>query len=111
MGDDRFAHGTNGTSLIRDRTEQFPWQLVSSTGELLRSYLLLDCCLDNGPLEIGADIWGALEHYPLERALVLQDHGGEPTEFTGKWMLDNRDNGSLKLYPATYRLVHQPSNI
>ena len=49
-----------------------------------------------------------LEQDPTRYALVLVDRADHPVATTGAQLVAMREEGSLVLYPAAYRLVRGP---
>ena len=85
----------------------FPWEMHTATGETLRYFWPKDHCLEQEPLQLGADIWGLIEKYPELYALVLLNPQGDPVEVKGAFLRSLRADGKITLYPATYRLVYK----
>jgi hypothetical protein len=46
-----------------------------------------------------------LEKFPERYALILVNLKGDPIELSGTRLAQLSDEGSIKLYPATYRIV------
>ena len=101
----RFVH-ESGSWIGRTSGVGFAWELRSSRGDLMLYYWARDHCLEREPLQIEADIWALVEQHPDTYALVLADFRGDPVEVTGARLRAMRDEGSITLYPATYRLVY-----
>jgi hypothetical protein len=59
------------------------------------------------PLQVDAAIWGMVEKYPHNYALLLANAQGKATEIRGEQLNAMREAGHLKLHPATYRLVYE----
>jgi hypothetical protein len=57
------------------------------------------------PLQLDADIWDLLDKFPDTYALILASPSGEATEVSGRQLRSLRDNGYLKVYPASYRIA------
>lgn len=105
-GDDRFYHD-NGQWIGRANGTRFPWERHAPNGDLLRYYWPKDQCLELEPLQLEADIWALIEHQPEIYALILSNTDGTPVEVTGTRLRAMREQGEIKLYPATYRLVYE----
>lgn len=105
-GEDRFYH-PDGSWIAKTHEARFPWERRDAAGDLIRYYWPKDHCLESDPLQIEADIWGLLDHSPDNYALILSDFQGEPVEIPGSRLREMRDEGSITLYPATYRLVFE----
>lgn len=103
-GDDRFYH-SDGTWIARSTGDVFPWEKRSAAGDLICRYWPKDHCLDLEPLQLGSDIWGLIDKFPAEYALVLADHDGNALEVSGAKLSGMLKNKELVLFPATYRLV------
>jgi hypothetical protein len=106
--EDRFVH-SNGQSIIRERSDRFAWQLVGPSGDVIQSYFALARSLEKEPIELDAEIWAALEHFPRGKSLVLESLDGAPIEISGEQLLAQRAAGLIKLYPAKYRVVYEPT--
>jgi hypothetical protein len=104
-GEDRFVHA-DGRSLIRDRSDRFSLQLVAASGGVIRSYFAIARSLEKEPIEMDAEIWAALEHFPHQKSLILESLEGTPIEMTGEKLLAQKNAGLIKLYPAKYRVVY-----
>lgn len=102
--EDRFFH-PNGSWIAKSDGARF-WEHRTRSGELIRYYWPKDHCLEREPLQIDADVWGLIDKFPDKYALVLSSLKEEPVEIAGPHLRAMRDDGSLKLYPATYRLVY-----
>jgi len=55
--------------------------------------------------QLEADVWGLLDKFPDTYALILASPSGEATEVSGRQLRSLRDNGYLKVYPASYRIA------
>ena len=108
-GDERFFHA-DGRWIAKTTGNRFPWEMRTATGEIVRYFWPKDHCLEQEPLHLGADIWGLIDS-PLQiYALVLSTPQGEPIEIRGAQLRSMLDEGKIKLYPATYRLVYNNDN-
>ena len=101
----RYYH-ENGSWICQTNGNSFPWELRSAEGALVRYFWPKDHCLDRTPLQLEADIWGLIDQYPDTHSLLLTDVQGYPTEITGARLRAMREEGSITLYPASYRLVY-----
>jgi hypothetical protein len=61
--------------------------------------------LEKHPLELDADLWGLMDSRPELYALVLSTPEGDPVEMPAVRLRTMVDEGDLRLYPASYRLV------
>ncbi len=104
-GQDRYTHEDGGW-IARTAGDRFPWKRWSAEGALLRSYHLKEHCLENDPMRIEADIWDIMERCPDRYALVLLSSEKQPIEVAGADLCAMREAGTVKLYPAAYRLVY-----
>ena len=104
---DRFFH-PDGQWIQKSHGLTFPWELYSASGKLLCCYLTKDHCLQNEPLQIGAEVWEGFRRNPPASALITIANDGNPLAHTGQQLLDMKDEGQLVLFPATYRLALQP---
>jgi hypothetical protein len=105
-GEDRFCH-TNGSLITKVPDGSFPWEQRTRSGDLVRCYRAKDHCLEREPLQIEADVWSLIEKFPDRYALVLVNPKGEPVELSGARLSELHDEGSITLYPATYRIVYE----
>jgi hypothetical protein len=103
---DRFFHD-DGSWLQRSDGGLFPWQRYNATGQLVQSYWLREHCLEKEPLKLGADVWRLCQDNPQTYTLVLAGLDGRPVEFAGTRLIELTINGSLKLYPAEYRIAYE----
>lgn len=103
-GEDRFFH-PDGSWIGKANGDRFPWERRTASGDLVRCYWPKEHCLEQTPLQLEADIWGLIEKFPDDYALVLSDPQGDPVEVLGARLREMRDSEELKLYPASYRLV------
>ncbi len=110
-GPDRFYH-TDGSWIQRANGASFPWDRYSAAGELVQCYWVKEHCIQQGPLQIDADVWELCDKNPDKYTLILTNVEGVPVEFSGQKLRQLRDNGLLALFPAKYRLVyeHEKSN-
>jgi hypothetical protein len=105
-GEDRFCH-TNGSLITKTPESSFPWEQRTRAGDLVRCYRPKDHCLEREPLQIESDVWSLIEKFPDRYALVLVNPKGEPVELSGVRLRELRDEGSITLYPAAYRIVYE----
>jgi hypothetical protein len=103
-GEDRFYHA-DGTWIAKANGDVFPWEKRSSTGDLVCHYWPKDHCLDEEPLQLGSDLWGLIDKFPQQYALILADHEGNALEVSGAKLSAMLKSKELVLFPATYRLV------
>ena len=107
-GNGEFCH-VNGSRIVRHYEEAFPWTLHSPTGEILRRFWPKDHCLQQEPLQLGADVWTLCDKTPDLYSLILTDLSGTPIEIRGHELIQMRQQGQVSLHPATYRLVYEGS--
>ncbi len=103
-GEDRFFHADGGW-IGKANGDRFPWEKRSAKGDLIRHYWPRDHCLERDPLQLDADVWGLIDKFPDDYALILSDAQGEPSEVLGAQLRAMLEAGKLVLYPASYRLV------
>ncbi|HNQ78440.1 MAG TPA: ATP-binding protein [Acidobacteriota bacterium] len=103
-GGDRYFH-PDGDWLGKVSGSLFPWELRNRSGDLLRSFLPLRHCLENEPIEIGADVWGLMQNEPEQYSLLLMGPKDDPVEVRGAKLQKMLDDGEIKLFPAKYRLA------
>ena len=101
-----FCH-VNGSRIVRHYEEAFPWALHSPTGEILRRFWPKDHCLQQEPLQLGADVWRLCYETPDLYSLILTSLSGAPIEIRGHELIQMQQQGQVSLYPATYRLVYE----
>jgi hypothetical protein len=61
--------------------------------------------LESDPLQIDAEVWGLIDRFPETYALILADPQERPIELIGSRLHSMKENGAIKLYPASYRVV------
>lgn len=105
VDDNQFVHDDR-TSILRIAMEIFPWQKRTPGGETIRFYYPREHCLWSKPLELEVSIWNLCEKFPDLYSLILNDEAGKPLEVNGRELMKEYSLGKLKLFPATYRLVH-----
>jgi hypothetical protein len=103
-GEDRFFHADGGW-IGKAKGDRFPWEKRSAKGDLIRHYWPRDHCLERDPLQLDADVWGLIDKFPDNYALILSNAQGEPSEILGAQLRAMLKAGKLVLYPASYRLV------
>lgn len=103
-GADRFFHADGGW-IGKATGDRFPWEKRSAKGDLIQHYLPKDHCLERDPLQLDADVWGLIDKFPNNYALILSNVQGEPSEVLGAQLRAMLEAGKLVLYPASYRLV------
>lgn len=102
--DDRFFRD-DGSWISRVQGATFPWECHGVDGSVIRYYWVKDHCLEREPLELSADAWTLLEQTPEKYSLIVSDGAGNPVELSGTKLLSMREKGSLKLFPASYRIA------
>jgi hypothetical protein len=65
--------------------------------------------LESEPLQIDAEVWGLIERFPDTYAFVLADIQERPVELIGSRLQSMKEDGAIKLYPASYRVVFDPA--
>ena len=106
-GSDRFYHDDG--SWIAKQTGSHFWEKHTAGGPVVRYYWAKDHCLESDPLQIDAEVWGLIERFPETYAFVLVDSQGRPIELIGSLVQSMKEDGSIKLYPASYRVVYGPN--
>ena len=104
-GNGKFSH-PDGRWLERTNGNVFPWELRSAEGVLVQYYWPREHCIQQGPLQLEADIWSLCERSPHLYSLLLTDPNRVPMEISGSRLVKMREREELVLYPATYRLVY-----
>ena len=56
-------------------------------------------------MELAADVWELLNDKPDIYSLVLENIEGGPVEITGDEIQILYDEGKIKLFPSTYRII------
>jgi len=105
-GSDRFFHD-DGSWIEKSSNSPF-WERHAADGSLLRYYWAKDHCLEHEPLQIDAEVWGLIDKFPETYAFVLADPQERPIELIGSRLRSMKEDGTVKLYPATYRVVLDP---
>ncbi len=104
-GDDRFFCA-DGRWIGKTIGDCFPWEMRTTTGEIVRYYWPKEHCLERETLQIEADVWSMMMNSPSLYAFILLNQEGNPIEVQGENVRTMLDEGKIKLYPATYRLVY-----
>jgi len=102
-GSNNFVH--NNGNILMKADGVFPWLIQEPAGTVFRHYWIKEHCLQNKPLELPTEIWHFIEQDAQHHALILEDVNGDPIEMLGVNLLSLKKDGTLKLFPATYRLV------
>ena len=105
-GDERFFRA-DGSFIVKANGMRFPWELFSSSGELLQCYWLKDHCLQTDPLDLAAEIWNLCDKSPQKYCLILTDESGDPVEISGNELQEMRDRGEITFHAATFRLMYE----
>ncbi len=108
--ENNFFHSNGNRIRKSDKENIFPWEKLSSAGEVICYYLPKDHCLQREPLKIEADVWGMIDKSPDTCAFILSDIEDKPIELSGKHLRSMREEGKIVLYPATYRIVYKNDN-
>lgn len=101
--DVRFSR-RDGSVILKTGGDVFPWEERGASG-MVRYYWPKDHCLDEGPLEVPAEVWSLIEARPEIYAFVLTDKADMPVDFLGIHLKELKSRQKLKLLPASYRLV------
>lgn len=105
-GDGGFVHA-NGAVVCKSPDNAGLWERRAPDGTVVRYYWFKDHCLQLGPLEVKAELWGLLDKFPTLYSLVLLTADGDPVEYTGATLKNHQKDGGLALFPAAYRLVYE----
>lgn len=103
-----FVH-TNGEMIVNQREGVFPWERINAAGIVQHRYWAKDHCIEDKPLELGADVWKVINDFPNQYSLILADGNCEAVEMSGICLQQLKNSDQLKIYPATYRIVIQSS--
>lgn len=106
-GSDRFFHD-DGSWIEKPSNSPF-WERHAAGGSVLRYYWAKDHCLEHEPLQIDAEVWGLIDRFPETYAFVLADPQARPIELIGSRLRSMKEDGTVKLYPASYRVVLDPN--
>lgn len=104
-GENRFFHADGGW-IAKTNGDRFLWERRTAKGEIVRYYWPKDHCLEQEPLQLEADIWGLIDKFPENYALIISNSQGDPVEVSGKRLRVMLADGVITLYPAAYRLVY-----
>jgi hypothetical protein len=94
MDNQQFIH-SDGTTITKAEGV-FPWVVRSSNGGSALYYWTREHCLETKPLDLPTEVW--------HHALLLQNQQASPLLLTGSDLLVSKQNGQLRLYPASYRI-------
>lgn len=100
--DRTFVH-PDGRLLLRTDDGIFPW--IEKSRDECVYYYPMEHCMEKEPLDVRADVWGMLERFPDQYALILLDLQDMPTRVFGRDLLSMQQTNELKLYATIYRLV------
>ena len=106
-GSDRFFHDDGGW--IEKSSNSPFWERHAAGGSVVRYYWAKDHCLESDPLQIDAEIWMLIDKFQDTYALVLADPQERPIELIGSRLHSLKEDGAIKLYPASYRMVFDPA--
>ena len=101
-----FVH-PDGSSIIKDSEDGFSWRFQDARSGSTRHLRAFDACLEKDSLEISHEAWAAIERAPDLHGLVLLDSQGRPVEHSGADLCRMKQDGVVRIYPATYLLKHQ----
>ena len=105
-GTGKFYHA-DGSCLGRTHGNAFPWERRTAAGAIVQYYWHKEHCIQQEPLQLGAEIWNLCERNPDLYSLILTDSHGDPIEISGNLLADMREEEELVLFPATYRLEYR----
>lgn len=108
-GSDRFFH-PDGDWIQKVNGNTFNWERYSSSGDVVQSYWVKDCCIEREALQLDAVIWNLCERSPEQYSIVLRDPNERAIVYSGADLVRLRASDRLKLYPANYRLVYHHSD-
>jgi hypothetical protein len=98
-----FVH-PDGSRFVKEAEGCFGWCLNDATSRKARHFRAIDACLERQPVEIPHESWTAIERAPDAHSLILLDSHGHPVEITGSNLCRMKQDGIVKLFPASYRL-------
>lgn len=101
----RFIHA-DGRVLIKSEGV-FPWAVRNASGVISQYFWPRDHCLELKPLDLPTEVWHLIEQDPQNHALLLEDRNGEPIQLLGIDLMQSKQAGHLRLFPATYRISLQ----
>jgi hypothetical protein len=102
-GDGRYCR-QDGSWIGKANGDVFPWERGNARGEIVMRYWPREHCLECEPLEVDSEVWSLIEKLPDSHALILADPDGKPVELLGARLRALREQGSLRIFPASYRL-------
>jgi hypothetical protein len=101
---DRYFH-PDGRWIQKQAGTSFPWEMYSAEGHLVKCLLVREHCLVREPLQIASEIWDACRKSPERHSLIVATVDDKPQELIGTRLVRMVEEGTLVLYPATYRVV------
>jgi len=104
-GENYFVNGSDGSSFSRSSKDAFSLVQNDQAGNVIYHYWVKDQCLETEPLQVDAVVWGMVEKFPETHGFLLSDRAGNPVEIQGETLKNMRENGHLRIFPATYRVV------
>lgn len=96
--------GSNGMVLLRVPESVFPWELRCHHGELEYRLLPREHCIEKEPITVESEVWSLLQGAPDNHALLVLSPEDCPTLLTGCEVKSQLEEGTIKLFPARYRL-------
>ncbi|KAF0654665.1 ATPase [Cyanobium sp. Copco_Reservoir_LC18] len=94
-----------GVKLVRQRSEVFPWALISLHGDEIKRFLVRTLPIAASPLELDSIAFGMLDKLPGTHSLLLPEVDGSVGELSGGKVQSMINSGRIKVFPASYRLV------
>jgi hypothetical protein len=101
----RFENDVGHKIIKAEYGSAFPWVEEDATGKVIKRYWPVDQCIERKPLEISYEKWELLNTAPNEYSLISLDREDNPMEMNGGHITSRVKQKSLRLYPASYRLV------
>jgi hypothetical protein len=100
---DGFTH-PDGSRIQKHGESGFGWLFHEAQTGQQRFLRAIDACLERSAIEIRHETWTAIANQPHSHAILLKDGEGNPLEIGGTDLCLMRDQGKLRIYPASYRL-------
>ena len=90
-------------SLLQKCEGPFHWEMCSPTGEIIGQFWVHEGMLSKG-VEMPAEVWGVIERYPKQTAVLLRADDDGLNAIAGTKLLEMVKADEVGLFPAKFRL-------
>jgi len=88
---------------IEKSFQPFHWKLKAKDGNDI-DYWVSSQCLQRAGIEIPAEVWNLVQHYPQSVSLILIDETGNPMELSGRKIVSWNISKKIELFASKYRI-------